>query len=133
MSRRLRWVRLWDGRWELGWISAGLPAFPFRGAPSGLATRRQLRAAELCPGGHEPAALLEWRGGRAWAALYRLDLAQPKRIPTIAQRRTLRKAMTARRTCRTCGRDAGHCLPTTTRQCWTCDPDNPDQQQPAAA
>lgn len=94
--RSLQWIELWDGRVELGWIEHGLPTFPFGHVPSGLATRRQLRAAGLCPGGHDIAAQIVWRGGKAWAGLYRLDLARPKRVPRL-ERRALKAATAARR------------------------------------
>ena len=90
------------------------------GLPTGLATRRQLRARGLCPGGAEPYALLVWRRDEAWAHLYRLDLAKPKRVPTPAQSDALAKAMAARRVCRACGQDVGYCVPTSTRTCWPC-------------
>ncbi len=133
MPRRkpLQWIELWDGRRELGWTEHGLPTFRFGHAPSGLATRRQLRAAGLCPGGQDIAGQIVWRHGKAWAGLYRLDLARPKRIPTVAQRRALVAAMAARRRCVRCGRDAGYCLPRSTRRCWGCDPDNPVNQSAA--
>ncbi|GAA5033783.1 RRQRL motif-containing zinc-binding protein [Actinopolymorpha pittospori] len=119
--RAFRWVSLWDGRqWSARYVD-GLPAFPFHHAPSGLLTRRQLRERGLCPGGQEPYALLVWRRDEAWASLYRLDLAKPKRTPTAGQRRALAKAMAARRTCRACGRDVGYCVPTSTRTCSTCE------------
>ncbi|MEU6263895.1 RRQRL motif-containing zinc-binding protein [Saccharopolyspora shandongensis] len=118
-SRKLELVELPDGRREFGWIESGLPTFPFGLAPKGLATRRQLRAAGLCPGGQDIVAQIVWRQGRAWAGLYRVDLARPKRIPTVAQRRALLAAMTARRRCVRCGHDAGYCLPST-RICWNC-------------
>jgi hypothetical protein len=121
MRRRLRWIELWDGRVELGWFDHGLPTFPFGHAPADLATRRQLRQAGLCPAGQDIVAQIVWDLGRQWAGLYRLDLAQPKRIPTRAQRRSLAAAMAARRRCRRCGRDAGYCLPRTTRLCWSCE------------
>ena len=117
----LRWIQLWDGRWELGWIDHGLPTFRFGHAPAGLATRRQLRQAGLCPGGQDIVAQVVWDRGRQWAGLYRLDLAQPKRVPTVAQRRSLAAAMAARRRCHRCGRDAGRCLPRTSRLCWPCE------------
>jgi hypothetical protein len=81
----------------------GFPTFPFQSAPAGLATRRQLRAAGLRPGGHEPVAQILWRRGKRVAYLYRLDLAAPKRIATPAQREAIAKALLARRTCRVCG------------------------------
>jgi len=112
---------VWDGIWypAAGRVD-GLPAFRFRAAPTGLVTRRQLRAAGLCPGGHGPVAVLVWRHGHRRAWLYRLDLAQPKRQPSPAQLIALGRAMAARRWCRSCGRDAGYCVPTSTRQCWPC-------------
>ncbi len=116
----LVWVELWDGRRELGRYEDGLPTFDYGHALAGLATRRQLRAAGLCPGGHDVVAQLKWRRGKAWAGLYRVDLAQPKRVPTLAQRRALVAAMAARRRCVSCGRDTGFCLPRTERTCWTC-------------
>ncbi|MEU6264847.1 RRQRL motif-containing zinc-binding protein [Saccharopolyspora shandongensis] len=117
--RRLQWVELPDGRREFGWYANGLPTFPFGLAPKGLATRRQLRAAGLCPGGQDVVAQIVWRRGKAWAGLYRIDLAKPKRIPSAAQRRALLAAMAARRRCVSCGRDAGFCLPRP-RICWSC-------------
>ncbi|MER7011515.1 RRQRL motif-containing zinc-binding protein [Saccharopolyspora sp. NPDC000359] len=116
---RLQLVELPDGRKEFGWMANGLPSFPFGLAPKGLATRRQLRAAGLCPGGHAPVAQIVWRRGKAWAGLYDLHHAKPKRVPTLAQRRALAAAMAARRRCTRCGRDAGYCLPRP-RTCWTC-------------
>lgn len=117
--RKLELVELPDGRREFGWYQDGLPTFPFGFAPSGLATRRQLRAAGLCPGGQDIVAQIVWRRGKAWAGLYRIDQAKPKRTPTLAQRRALYKAMAARRRCIRCGRDAGYCLPRH-RACWAC-------------
>ncbi|WUT01731.1 hypothetical protein OHA46_33785 (plasmid) [Streptomyces sp. NBC_00708] len=86
----------------------------------GLATRRQLRALNLSPGGHEPVARLRCRGGRRWAWLYRLDLARPKRIPTLAQELALDRAMAARQTCTQCGRRYHHVLPTSLKTCLEC-------------
>ncbi|MFC9131857.1 RRQRL motif-containing zinc-binding protein [Streptomyces sp. NPDC057099] len=79
--------------------------------PEGLATRRQLRAMGLSPGGHGPVARLTWRGGNRWAWLYRVDLAVPKRTPTLAQEMALDRAMAARSTCPLCRRRYHHCLP----------------------
>jgi hypothetical protein len=112
---------VWDGIWypSVGRVF-GLPAFRFRAAPSGLATRRQLRAAGLCPGGQEPVAVLTWRRSRRWAWLYRVDVAQPKRVPSPAQVAALGRAMTARRRCDACGTDAGFVLPTSDRRCGPC-------------
>ncbi|MEQ4207929.1 RRQRL motif-containing zinc-binding protein [Actinopolymorpha sp. B9G3] len=113
-------IQLWDGRQVPGrWIS-GLPAFRYGWAPDGLATRRQVRAKRLCPGGHEPYALLVWRRDRAFAWLYRLDLAQPSRIPTAAQQAALTRAMAARRWCAGCQQHADHCVARSTGLCGDC-------------
>ena len=42
----------------------GLPTYPYSCAPDGLATIRQLRAAGLRPGGHDPVAQILWRNPR---------------------------------------------------------------------
>ncbi|MEG8280975.1 RRQRL motif-containing zinc-binding protein [Streptomyces sp. AHA2] len=77
---------------------------------TGLATRRQLRSMGLSPGGQEPVARLIWRKGGRWAWLYRVDLAKPKRKPTLAQELALDKAMAARQTCPLCKRRYFACL-----------------------
>jgi hypothetical protein len=120
-SPRLHWITLWDEREWLGWYLDGLSAFRFGCVPSGLATRRQLRARGLCPGGKPPYGLIIWRSGRRFAYLYRVDLAKPSRQQTPAQQAALDKAMAARRHCTACDQDAGYCVPTSTRICWTCE------------
>jgi hypothetical protein len=113
-------VQLWDGRQVPGQQRGDLHVFGFRHAPAGLATRRQLRAMGKRPGGQDITAVIEWRRGRRWAGLYRIDQAATVRPMTPARRAALDRAMSARRTCRTCGLDAGYCLPTSVRQCWPC-------------
>ncbi|WP_433315872.1 RRQRL motif-containing zinc-binding protein [Micromonospora chersina] len=100
----------------------GFPTFPFRMAPDGLATRRQLRAAGLRPGGHDPVAQILWRRGKRVAYLYRLDLAAPKRTATPAQREAIAKALRARRTCRHCGHVQPYYIPRRTGSCLDCTP-----------
>lgn len=125
--RRLREVTLWDGRTWHGCDVDGMVAFGFRAAPPGLATRRQLRATGLCPGGHDPYALFVWhpsRAGRAgFANLYRVDLARPKRVPSSAQMAALDKALAARRareTCSGCGEHVGYRIPARLGVCYSC-------------
>lgn len=91
----------------------GIPTYPWRSAPAGLATRRQLAADGLRPGVREPVAQVMWRQWRrdAVALLWPVDSAQPKREPSPAQLRALGRALAARRTCPTCRRDVGYCLP----------------------
>ncbi|MEY9940726.1 RRQRL motif-containing zinc-binding protein [Streptacidiphilus sp. MAP5-3] len=106
-------------------VRFGIPTFPFRLAPEGYATRRQLRARALRPGGQPVAAQLLWRsrktrGGVRCAYLYRVDLARPVRPMTEAKRAALAAAMRARRTCPACRRDVGYVIPRSLGTCVTC-------------
>lgn len=98
-----------------------IPTYWWKGAPDDTyATRRQLRAKGLAPGGQDPAAQVLWcgAGGVRVAYLYRLDRAVPKRHATPAQLAAVGKALAARRTCPTCrverpyyiSRKFGECL-----------------------
>ncbi|WP_335981350.1 RRQRL motif-containing zinc-binding protein [Streptomyces sp. CA2R106] len=103
----------------------GLPTFPFRLAPDGYATRRQLRADGLRPGGQPVAAQLMWhsrktRGVVRVAYLYRTDRALPVRPLTPGKRAALAAALRARRTCPICERDAGYVLPASLGTCVPC-------------
>ncbi|MFG2293115.1 RRQRL motif-containing zinc-binding protein [Streptomyces sp. NPDC048603] len=106
-----------------------LPVYRWRLAPDGLATRRQLRAAGLRPGGQDPAAELQRprrKRGPLVAYLYRIDLARPVRPFTAAKRAALDRANEARRTCPECGRDAGYVIPTSLGACVPCASPTPD-------
>jgi hypothetical protein len=110
-------ARVFDptGKWH-----GGMPTFPYRMAPTGLVTRRQLRAAGLRPGGQEIAGQILWRRGKRVAYLYRLDLAVPKRDATEAQRKAIDKALLARRTCSTCERVCDYYIPRRYGECLDC-------------
>jgi hypothetical protein len=100
-----------------------LPVYSWKFAPDGLATRRQLRAKGLRPGGQEVAAQLERprrRRGPLVAYLYRVDDAKPVRPMTPAKWAALAKANTARRTCPSCRIDAGYVIPASLGMCVTC-------------
>ncbi|MFI9245784.1 RRQRL motif-containing zinc-binding protein [Streptomyces sp. NPDC053086] len=101
-----------------------LPVYRWRLAPDGYATRRQLRARNLRPGGQDVAAQLERprRRGRPplVAYLYRIDLAKPVRPMTPARRAALAKANAARRVCPQCRRDAGYVIPPSLGMCTPC-------------
>ncbi|WP_190098469.1 RRQRL motif-containing zinc-binding protein [Streptomyces griseoflavus] len=100
-----------------------LPVFRWRLAPDGYATRRQLRALGLRPGGQDVAAQLERprrRRGPLVAYLYRVDLAVPVRPMTPARRAALAAANRARRVCPVCRRDAGYVIPTSLGTCVPC-------------
>ncbi|MGW4435904.1 RRQRL motif-containing zinc-binding protein [Streptomyces sp. NPDC004596] len=101
----------------------GIPTYPWRYAPDGLATRRQLRARGLRPGGQPIAAQVlrrRYRRGPLFAYLYRVDRAKPVRPMTPGRRSALAKAMLARRTCPSCRTDAGYVIPVSLGMCVTC-------------
>lgn len=100
----------------------GIPTYPYRWAPKGLLTIRQLRARGLRPGGQSVTAQILWKhnGKRRVAYLYRSDLAKPKRQATPAQIVAIGKALAARRTCATCGNEKDYCMPRSTGQCNDC-------------
>ncbi|MDN3296449.1 RRQRL motif-containing zinc-binding protein [Streptomyces ficellus] len=101
----------------------GIPTFPWRMAPDGYATRRQLRARGLRPGGQEVAAqVLRPRRRREPLAgyLYRIDQAKAVRPMTARKWGALALAMLARRTCPECRRDAGYVIPPSLGMCATC-------------
>lgn len=100
----------------------GLPTYPWKFAPAGLATVRQLRAKGLRPGGQEPFAQILWRHRkqRRVAYLYREDLSLPRRHATPAQLAAIGKALQARRTCPSCRTEKPYCIPRSTGECNDC-------------
>lgn len=94
---------------------SSIPTYPWRAAPAGLATRRQLAAAGLRPGGAPVVAQLERRRRRGReplrAFLYDLAAAVPKRPATEGNLRAVAAMLAARSTCRTCGARFEYCLP----------------------
>ncbi|QDN99834.1 hypothetical protein FNV65_29760 [Streptomyces sp. S1A1-8] len=111
----------------------GIPTYPWRLAPDGYATRRQLRARGLRPGGQPIAAQVlrpRYRRGPLTAYLYRVDRAKKVRPMTPAKWAALAKANTARRTCPKCSTDAGYVIPTSLGMCVPCA--YPDDEQRAA-
>ncbi|MFI0222328.1 RRQRL motif-containing zinc-binding protein [Streptomyces lydicus] len=115
---------------------AALPVYRWRLAPDGYATRRQLRARGLRPGGQCVAAQLERprrRRGPLVAHLYRVDLAKPVRPMTPGRWAALAKANAARRICPQCRADAGYVIPTSLGTCVPCaypDPDGSEGNTP---
>ena len=100
----------------------GMPTYPYRWAPKGLLTRRQLRANGLCPGGQDITAQIIWKhkGKRRVAYLYRADLAKPKRQATPAQLTAIQAALRVRRTCLTCGNEKDYYIPLSLGECNDC-------------
>ncbi|MFJ2930751.1 RRQRL motif-containing zinc-binding protein [Streptomyces massasporeus] len=112
---------------------AAVPVYPWRLAPDGLATRRQLRDRGLRPGGQDVAAQLERprrRRGPLVAYLYRVDQAKPVRPMTPAKWAALDRANAARRMCPQCRTDAGYVIPVELGVCVPCA--YPDHEQRAA-
>lgn len=115
-----------------------IPTYPWRCAPDGLLTLRQLAAAGLRPGGSPVVAQLERprRRGRdpLVAFLYDRAAAVPKRKPTEGNLRAVAAMLAARSTCRCCGTRFEYCLPTG-RTCLACndceDPMSHDLELPA--
>ncbi|MFD0001773.1 RRQRL motif-containing zinc-binding protein [Streptomyces sp. NPDC127178] len=102
----------------------GVPTYPWKLAPDGLATRRQLRAEGLRPGG-QPIAAQAMRINRRTgtprvAYLYRIDRAKPVRPMTSRKWGALALAMLARRTCPSCRLDVGYCIPRSHGICGMC-------------
>ncbi|MDQ1018307.1 RRQRL motif-containing zinc-binding protein [Streptomyces afghaniensis] len=102
---------------------SAIPVHRWRLAPDGLATRRQLRALGLRPGGQDVAAQLERprrRRGPLVAYLYLVEQAKPVRPMTPAKWAALAKANAARRICPECRRDAGYVIPPSLGMCTPC-------------
>lgn len=102
--------------------ASGLQEYDRGTVPDGMVTRRQLRDMNRSPGGHGPVAILrckacsytpQWSCTHPTRAFLRsVDLAKPKRVPTLAQEWALDRAMAARQTCPgPCGRRYEFCLP----------------------
>jgi hypothetical protein len=100
----------------------GLPTYPYRWAPDIYATRRQLAARGLRPGGQQPAGQILWRhkGRRRVAYLYLVCLALPKRTATPAQMRAVCAALSARMTCPLCATWKPYCIPRSLGMCNDC-------------
>ncbi|MFD4034769.1 RRQRL motif-containing zinc-binding protein [Streptomyces sp. NPDC058637] len=84
-------------------LPRGFPGFQRQFVTNPLASR---------PGGQEPVARIECRGGKRFAWLYRIDPAKPKLPMTLVKEAALNKAMAARQQCPgPCGRRYFHCIP----------------------
>ncbi|WP_323746347.1 RRQRL motif-containing zinc-binding protein [Catenulispora pinisilvae] len=99
----------------------GIPTYPWRMAPAGLATKRQLAEQGLRPAGAAVAAQVMWprRRGVGVAYLYPLVQAKPKRPPTAGNLRAVAAMLAARSTCQVCRLTFEYCLPAS-RVCLYC-------------
>ncbi|QFQ99748.1 hypothetical protein F9278_30380 [Streptomyces phaeolivaceus] len=110
-----------------------IPVYVWRLAPDRLATRRQLRAQGLRPGGQDVVAQIERPRRRRpplVAYLYEIEQAKPVRPMTPAKWAALDKANAARRTCPQCRTDAGYVIPSSLGVCVPCA--YPEDEQRAA-
>jgi hypothetical protein len=98
----------------------GLPTYPYRWAPKGLLTIRQLRQRGLRPGGQPVTAQILWRNGKRVAYLYTEAAAKPKRQATPAQLAAISRALLARRTCTTCGHEKPYYIARSLGECNDC-------------
>ncbi|MFJ9846299.1 RRQRL motif-containing zinc-binding protein [Kitasatospora sp. NPDC101155] len=115
--------KFWDPTGE----QFGMPTWPRKMAPDGYATRRQLRAMGLRPGGQPVAGQLLWRsrkarrsGGTGAAWLYLVELALPVRPMTPGKQAGLDAAMRKRRTCPQCDQVRDYCIPKSLGICVEC-------------
>ncbi|MFE4356124.1 RRQRL motif-containing zinc-binding protein [Kitasatospora sp. NPDC056800] len=112
----------------------GLPTFPWKFGPEGLATRRQLRAMGLRPAAQEPAAQVVCHRGRRHGYLYRIDAAKPVRPMTPGRAAALDRAIAARQTCPLCLVRYDACLPLKTLgSCLPCSELSDDERDQLAA
>ncbi|SBW27335.1 RRQRL motif-containing zinc-binding protein [Protofrankia symbiont of Coriaria ruscifolia] len=105
----------------------GIPTFPYRMAPDGLHTRRQLAAMGLRPTA-EPVAQVMWRGRRRrrgqavrTAALYWIGATLLRDTPSPARLVQLADARQARHLCSACGRMLPYVIPARLGVCLDCD------------
>ena len=101
-------------------VHYGRPTYPWRCAPKGLATVRQLRAMGLRPGGQDIAAQILCRKGTRVAYLYDISRAKPKREATPAQLVAINLALAARMRCATCGQHKPYYIPRRYGECLDC-------------
>lgn len=97
-----------------------IPVYRYRWAPTGLMTRRQLRAAGLRPGGHDPVGEIRWRRGNRVAYLYDPQHALPVRPMTPGRARAVAAMLKARRICPECRREQEYCIPRSLGTCLPC-------------
>ncbi|MDH6569471.1 hypothetical protein M2160_004492 [Streptomyces sp. SAI-117] len=102
----------------------GIPTYPWRLAPDRYATRRQLRAQGLRPGGQPIAAQVMRLNRRTStprvAYLYRVDRALPVRPMTSRKWGALALAMHARQTCPCCQITFSYCISRRYGMCGLC-------------
>ena len=100
----------------------GLPMYPWRSGPLGLATRRQLRDRGLCPGGPPIAVevMRRRRGDEVVAELYDVATARPDRTAARGLLTVVARALESRRTCPTCAEVRDCVIPRRKGECLDC-------------
>lgn len=109
----------------------GLPTYPYRAAPGGYATRRQLRKNGLQPARQPVRAQIRWKhhgpsrqsGTKQQervAHLFLVSEAKPKKPPTAGQQKAVEAMLRARRTCKSCGQEKAYYIPRSRGECNEC-------------
>ncbi|MFI5614696.1 RRQRL motif-containing zinc-binding protein [Amycolatopsis sp. NPDC051903] len=122
---KLHDVQLWDGTWTWCYgFRDGLPVWKWGTAPAGLVTKSQLWEQQLRRRrGQDPFGLLVFRKrgcGEQVGELFRIDLALASRRKSTRWLASIEAMRRAHRTCRRCGTEFEHYLPTSTWKCWSC-------------
>jgi hypothetical protein len=100
----------------------GLPIYPWRSGPLGLATRRQLRDRGLRPGGPPIAVevMRRRRGDEVVAHLYDVATARADRTAAHGVLSAIARAREARRTCPACAEVRDYVIPRRNGECLDC-------------
>ena len=100
----------------------GLPRYPWRSGPLGLATRRQLRDRGLRPGSPPIAVevMRRRRGDEVVAQLYDVATARPDRTAARGLLAVVARAMESRRICPTCAEVRDYVIPRRNGECLDC-------------
>lgn len=103
-------------------LKFGMPTYPWRAAPDGWLTRRQLADEGLRPGGQLPVGqiICRRRGKRCVGYLYLRSLALPKHPMTPAMWHRHYAMMAARQTCPECDGLRAYVIPTSIGMCNEC-------------
>ena len=108
--------------YDPGGLRYGIPTYPWRAAPDGWLTRRQLRAVGLRPGGQQRCGQVVWkhRGRERRADLFLRSLALPVHEMTPAMWVRHHTMMAARMTCPVCDEIRGYCISRALGMCNDC-------------
>jgi hypothetical protein len=134
IDENLRPLTLWDGRLVYGRTLDGLPAFRYGWGPRGLATRRQLRAMNLSPGGQEKYAVLYWALAEGSPGCTGSTSPARSESPAPHSSRAWATHWQPAGCAISAAKTPGYCVPTSEGRCWDCiGRDDQDNQGKVAA